>query len=215
LDAADFMIEQVRAFPGEVTLVPIGPLTNIALALSRAPDIAGLVKEVVLMGGSVNHRGNVSPVAEANIWNDPHAAQAVFAAPWRVTMVGLNVTHHTIMHEERIRALAQTSPKVCGFLAQICDYYALFYRNTAGFDGFSVHDPATLIQLLRPDLYQTESGQVEVICEGMALGQTLFGPQGFPWAEAGWGLRNNVQVCTHVDGEGVLTSIEHILRRAP
>jgi inosine-uridine nucleoside N-ribohydrolase len=213
LDAADFIIQQIEQQPGEVTLLPIGPLTNIATALKRRPEIVKKVKQVVIMGGSVNHRGNVSPVAEANIWNDPHAAQIVLSTDWPVTMVGLNVTHQTIMHESRIQALAKNSPRVCGFLAKICDHYAHFYRNTARFNGFSVHDPAAVVCLLRPDFFKTQRGQVDVICEGLATGQTMFGPEGFPWAEPGWGIRHNVKVCTEVDKVAVLGFIEEALKK--
>ncbi|MFT4191989.1 MAG: nucleoside hydrolase [Comamonas sp.] len=213
--AAQFIVDQINARPGEITLVPLGPLTNIALALRLCPEIAGKVKQVVLMGGAVRRGGNVSPAAEANIWNDPHAAQAVFSADWPIVMVGLDVTHQTIMPEQRMQALRAVSPKVGNFVADITAFYANFYRNTAGFDGFSVHDPATVVQILRPELFQTQRGQVEVVTEGIAKGKTLFGPAGFPYAEPGWGLRENVEVCLGVDGPAVLQVIEDTLRRAP
>ena len=213
--AAQFIVDQINARPGEVTLVPVGPLTNIALALRLDPSIAKKVKEVVIMGGAVRRGGNVSPAAEANIWNDPHAAQVVFSADWPIVMVGLDVTHQTIMPETRMEALRKHSPKVGGFLADICAYYANFYRNTVGFDGFSVHDPATVVYVLKPELFGTERGQVEVITEGRAIGKTLFAPKGFMYAEPNWGLRDNVQVCLKVDGEGVLSTIENVLKTAP
>lgn len=213
--AAEFIVEQVMSRPGEVTLVPVGPLTNIALALRLCPEIAHKVKQVVVMAGATYHRGNVSPVAEANVWNDPHAAQAVFAAEWPVVMVGLDVTHQTIMPEARMEALRAHSPKVGGFLADICRFYANFYRTAAGFDGFSMHDPATVVQLLRPDLFETKTGQVEVVTEGRAVGKTMFAPAGFQFAEPNWNLRSNVQVCLSVDGEGVLRCFEDVMRRAP
>ncbi|MBT9459425.1 MAG: nucleoside hydrolase [Burkholderiaceae bacterium] len=213
--AAQFIVDQINARPGEVTLVPVGPLTNIALALHLDPSIKTKVKQVVIMGGAVYRGGNVSPAAEANIWNDVHAAQVVFAADWPIVMVGLDVTHQTVMPETRMNALCANSPKVGGFLAKICEFYANFYRNTAGFDGFCVHDPATVVQVLRPDLFGTERGQIEVVTEGLALGKTLFGPAGFMYAEPGWGKRTNVEVCTTVDSEGVLKFIEDVIRTAP
>ena len=93
ISAAQFIVEQVRAHPGEVTLVPVGPLTNIALALRLEPHITEWVDEVVLMGGNALAPGNASPAGEANIRNDPEAADLVFGADWQVTMVGLDVTH--------------------------------------------------------------------------------------------------------------------------
>ncbi len=98
--AADFIVETIMSNPGEITLVPLGPLTNVALAASIEPKIAENVREVVLMGGAANVPGNVSPVAEANIHNDPEAAYIVFHAGWPITMVGLDVTHKTVMTPE-------------------------------------------------------------------------------------------------------------------
>ena len=97
LTAAEFIIEKVRANPHEVTLVPVGPLTNLALALRLDPGIAELVKEVVIMGGVVANPGNMTPVAEANIYHDPHAADIVMAAGWPLVLVGLDVTHKTVL----------------------------------------------------------------------------------------------------------------------
>jgi inosine-uridine nucleoside N-ribohydrolase len=94
-DAAGFLIETVRAHPGEVTLVALGPLTNLALALRRDPEIAGKVERVVVMGGAVACRGNVTEWAEANIWHDPDAAAEVLSARWPATLVGLDVTERT------------------------------------------------------------------------------------------------------------------------
>ena len=111
-DAADFIIDTLRERPGEVTLAPIGPLSNIATALQREPRIAEWAKEVVLMGGTARQAGNVSPVAEANIWNDPHAAQAVFTAPWSITMIGLDVTQQIVMSRQATRHLASDEPRI-------------------------------------------------------------------------------------------------------
>jgi len=96
ISAAQFIVEMIMKNPDEITLVPIGPLTNIALALRIEPKIAKLVKEVVIMGGAATVRGNVTPVAEANIWQDPHAASIVFSAGWPLTMLGLDVTTKVI-----------------------------------------------------------------------------------------------------------------------
>ena len=97
----DLIIEMVRNRPGQLTLVPIGPLTNIALAVLKDPGIVPLVKEVVIMGGSITE-GNVTAAAEANIYNDPEAAQIVFTAGWKVTMVGLDVTHRTLFGQHHL-----------------------------------------------------------------------------------------------------------------
>lgn len=215
LSAAEFIVDQIHARPGEVSLVPVGPLTNIALALQLDPSITRKVKQLVVMGGAAYRGGNVSPAAEANVWNDPHAAQQVFAADWPIVMVGLDVTHQVIMPEDRMMAACAQAPQVGPFLSRICAFYANFYRNTVGFPGFCVHDPATVVQFLRPELFQTERGQIEVVTEGLAMGKTLFAPQGFQYAEPGWGVRSNVQVCLGVDAEAVLQTIEAAVHRMP
>ena len=209
--AADFIVRMINENPGEIILVPIGPLANIGLALKKDPSIAQKVKQVVIMGGAAHVAGNVSPAAEANIWNDPHAAQAVFEAPWPIVMVGLDVTYQTIMPNEPMERIAAAAPKVGGFLQQICAFYAKFYRNVAGFDGFSLHDPATVMYVTNPELFKTERGQIEVVKEGSGAGKTFFAPKGKIYAEDYWSKRDNVEVCLEVDKVGVLALIEKVL----
>lgn len=214
LSAVDFIIQTVHAHPNEVVLVPIGPLTNIAAALEKDPTIAQKVKKVVLMGGAALCGGNVSPGAEANIWNDPHAAQIVFEAPWTVVMVGLDVTWKTIMPDAPMARIAAASPKVGVFLQNICTFYANFYRSVAGFDGFSLHDPATVMYVTNPELFTTQQGQIEVVKEGAGAGKTFFAPKGQKYAEDYWSQRDNVHVCLDVDKAGVLALIEKTLSTA-
>src|SRR5690606_18215045 len=115
-DAAGHIIQALRDHPGEVTLVAIGPLTNIALALRREPEIVRLAQGVVVMGGAVERRGNVSEWAEFNIWHDPHAAGEVLSAPWPVTLVGLDVTERTRCTPADLARLAEEAPGICAFL---------------------------------------------------------------------------------------------------
>ncbi|TDR33111.1 nucleoside hydrolase [Hydromonas duriensis] len=211
MSAADFIIKTIHEHPNEVVLVPIGPLTNIALALQKDPTIAHKVKEVVIMGGAAHEKGNVSPGAEANIWNDPHAAQVVFEAPWKVVMVGLDVTWKTIMPDEPMARIAEKSPVVGGFLKEICKFYANFYRTVGGFDGFSLHDPATVMYVTNPELFETEQGQIEVVQSGAGAGKTFFAPKGEVYAEDYWSKRDNAFVCLGVNKSGVLALLEDVL----
>ncbi|MGL4767007.1 MAG: nucleoside hydrolase [Formosimonas sp.] len=212
--AADFIVRMINENPGEIVLVPVGPLANIAAALKKDPSIAQKVKQVVIMGGAAHVEGNVSPAAEANIWNDPHAAQVVFEAAWPIVMVGLDVTYQTIMPNEPMERIAAAAPKVGGFLQEICAFYANFYRNVAGFDGFSLHDPATVMYVTNPELFTTVRGQIEVVQDGAGAGKTFFAPKGRQYAEDYWSQRDNVEVCLGVDKAGVLTLIEQILSTA-
>lgn len=174
--AVDFLIDQAKRHKGELVVFPIGPLTNIAAAIERDPDFARNVARIVIMGGVVRARGNVTPFAEANIYNDPDAAQIVLGSGAETVLVGLDVTDRTSVTKEDFAALAERSPKFGGFLAAISDFYIDIYLER-GARGCSLHDPAAVIAALRPDLFRMEEGDVEVQLEGERLGQTVLGPR--------------------------------------
>jgi purine nucleosidase len=135
----DLIIEMVHAAPHEITLVPIGPLTNIALAVEKDPSIVPLVKEVILMGGSITG-GNSTAAAEANIYNDPEAAQIVFQAGWPVTMVGLDVGDKTLFSRKYLDQLAQTHGPVNDFIYQVASFL-VSQAAQYGLDGSPMYDP--------------------------------------------------------------------------
>lgn len=197
--AAQLIVDTVMANPGEITLVPLGPLTNIALAVSLEPRIAEQVQEVVLMGGAANAQGNASSVAEANIRNDPEAAYIVFEAPWRVTMVGLDVTRKVIMTPDYIEGLAASGGQFTPFIAKITQHYMDFYRTYVGLDGFHVHDSSALAYVIDPTLFETVSVPVTVETNS---------PHNFGLTAVDWrkrpGREPNVNVCIDVDGERLL-----------
>ncbi|KKI22292.1 MULTISPECIES: nucleoside hydrolase [unclassified Leucobacter] len=138
--AVQQIIDTVRAHPGEVWLVPVGPLTNIAAALAVDPELPSLVAGVSLMGGTTMAPGNVSPVAEANIWHDAEAAAAVFRAPWKIIMAGLDVTMKIIITPEHSERLA-AGGEVGQYMARIMQHYGEFYRdNSFGTWSCAMHD---------------------------------------------------------------------------
>ena len=170
------IIEIVRTNPGEVTILAVAPLTNLSLALEHDPGIPPLVNEVVIMGGAfglAGRRGNVTPVAEANIHNDPHAADRVFAAPWKVTAVGLDVTSTCILPTAVAAELAHSAGKAGKFLWEISRGYDELYRRTQGVDGSCMHDVAAAAWLPDKSLFETQAGPVRVLTEGIAMGQTI------------------------------------------
>ena len=170
--AVDFLAQAVLGSDRPVTLVPTGPLTNVALLLARHPEAAARVERIVLMGGAIAE-GNVTPAAEFNIWADPEAAWRVFRSGLPVTMIGLDVTHRALMtaeHVERLRA----SGTVGRFVAELHDFFVGFHRETYGFDGAPIHDAVAVAHVLRPGLVETVHRHVDVDCESsLCRGRTV------------------------------------------
>lgn len=199
LSAAELIVSTVLANPGEITLVPIGPLTNIALALRLQPRIAALVKRVALMGGAATVPGNASPVAEANLHNDPEAAQIVFGADWEVTMVGLDVTHKTIMSRAYLTALLRVRNPATDLIRRIVPFYQAFFSKVGGFgDGIPTHDPSAIAYLIDPSLFHVERIPVWVETQGHCAGQTV------PDRRRQWQDVPEIQVCLEVDSNRLL-----------
>lgn len=196
--AAQFIIDTIMANPGEITLVPLGPLTNVALAVSVEPRIAENVREVVLMGGAATVPGNVSAVAEANIHNDPEAAHIVFHAGWPLTMVGLDVTEKTMMTPEYLDELFAANTPATDFIAKITPHYLGFSRKW-GLNGFPVHDSSALAYAIDPTLFTTKSAYVDVDYHSPHhAGNTVPDWRGQREVEP------NVNVCLDVDSERFL-----------
>ncbi|RKP44446.1 nucleoside hydrolase [Pararobbsia silviterrae] len=161
--AVDLIIDTVMAHePGTVTLVPTGALTNIALAVRKAPHIVERVKQVVLMGGGV-HVGNWTPVAEFNIVIDPEAADIVFRAGWKVVMVGLDLTHQALATPEVEQRIAAIGTKPARFVGELLEYFKQTYANVAGFDSPPVHDPCAVAYVIDPTIVRAV--QVPIVVE--------------------------------------------------
>lgn len=171
--AADFICDSINRNPGVVTLCAIGPLTNLARALDLDPGIASVVKDVVIMGGVVEGKGNVSNWAEANIWSDPHAAEQVFAADWPMTLVGLDVTLKVQCTPADFRGIAAASPRIGGFLNDATQFSFEDHRQTVGLDGCYMHDPTAVIAITDPNLFTRKEIALSVMCEGERIGQTV------------------------------------------
>ncbi|PNY82818.1 nucleoside hydrolase [Deinococcus koreensis] len=194
--AVDFIIRTVRARPGEVTLVPTGPLTNVALALRLAPDIAPLIHRVVWMGGSTD-TGNWTPAAEFNALADPHAAHIVFTSGVPLTMIGLNASHQAIAHPARVQALRALGTPVGEFVAVLLEFFAGHHLERYGWDGGALHDPLTVAWLLRPELFETRPMHVEIdLTDGPSQGRTVADV----WRVTG--KAPNAEVMTDVDADG-------------
>ena len=212
IPAAQFIIEQVRAQPGEITLVPIGPLTNIALALRLEPRICEWVDEVVLMGGNALVPGNASPAAEANIRNDPEAADLVFGADWQVTMVGLDVTLRAHMTPADIAEYATHGNPMSDHITRILPHYRRYFEANYDAQGIFVHDSSAIAYLLQPDLFQVQRWRMRVETAGIGRGKTL--PATGGRILPAWADRPLVNVCVGVDGAAVVELEAERLRRA-
>ena len=207
--AAQFIVDRVLAHPGEITLVPVGPLTNIALAVRLEPRIVSLVKEVVIMGGAATVPGNASPVAEANIHNDPLAAAIVFSAGWPLTMVGLDVTMKTIMTKEYLADLSRAGNKATELIGRIAPFYQAFFDKTYGMGGgIHTHDPSAIACLIDRSLFRVERMPVFVETEGHCAGQTV------PDRRRQWGdAATEIDVCLEVDSARLLALYKERLTR--
>ncbi|EDZ48278.1 nonspecific ribonucleoside hydrolase RihC [Rhodobacterales bacterium Y4I] len=193
-DAAAFLCRMAREHKGELVVCPIGPLTNIALAMQRDPEFIQNVKSIVVMGGSLEEGGNITPHAEANIYHDPHAADVVCQGGSKVVFVGLDVTHRILCLAADFETIAAKSPELGGMLQEMSYFYLKFYQEVAGKNGCSLHDPAAVIACTHPQLFGMRAVPLEVSCEGETSGATLAAPQSG---------RDPVKVCMTVDAEAV------------
>lgn len=196
LSAAQFMVEQVRRFPGEVTIVAVGPMTNLAQAIQADPDFVRLVGHVVVMGGAVTVPGNVTAHAEANIYSDPEAAAFVFRSGIPLTMVGLDVTMQTLLPRARLEEWHRKDDEVAKFLAQAADFYMNAYEAwSPGIGGCALHDPLAVGVVIDPAFCRTEKMRVEVVTEGERTGETV-GERS--------ALTPSINVCLEVDADRFL-----------
>ena len=201
------MIDLVRAHPHEVTIIAVGPLTNLARALDKDPEIARLAQGVVVMGGAFGihgHTGNVSPVAEANIANDPEAAEAVFTATWPVTIIGLDVTQQVVMDSAYLDCLRQAGGEDGQFLWDVTRSYHAFHQRTRRIDGVFAHDSLAVAYVLEPGLFTLRRGPVRVVCGGIASGQTIQKPEHSAFPLGAWDAHASQSVAVDVDVAGVL-----------
>lgn len=204
--AHEKIVELIRAHPGAVELVAIGPLTNLALALRAAPDIASLVAGVTIMGGAFGRQGrtgNVTPFAEANVHNDPEGASEVFGAAWPITLVPLDATLSCVWSDVAAKRLAARDGTLGAFAHAVSRRYAQAYGRHEGVEGCVLHDVAALISLTAPDLFASRPSQVTVSVSGARVGQT-----------SSIGASSSIRVCLEVDGDGLAAHFQHTLGSA-
>ncbi len=218
--AVDMIIREILAAPGEVTLVAVAPLTNVALALRKDPRIAGAVREVIVMGGALRADGNTTTLAEFNFYVDPHAAHIVLHSGMPITLLPWDITKEVLLTQEHIDRLLATRTPLSRFVADATRFYIEFHEKCFGFSGCSINDPAALALAFLPDLAQTTPMRVEIeYTSELTAGKTVIGYVGEHVREPddhdqlgfdvtrwpmGWGRRHrpvpNVRAVTAFDG---------------
>jgi purine nucleosidase len=207
--AVDFIVETVMARePGTVTLCALGPLTNVALALTREPRLAGRLKQIVLMGGGYFEGGNVTPVAEFNIYVDPQAADQVFHAGVPIVMLPLDCTHKALTTAKRVQAIRAIGTPVATATASWLDFFERFDEEKYGTDGGPLHDPCVIAYLLKPELFRGREANVEIETRSeLTLGMTVI-----DW----WSVTDrpkNALVMGDVDADGFFALITERIAR--
>ncbi len=207
--AVDFIVETLmKEESGTITLCPLGPLTNIALALIREPRIAPRIKEIVLMGGGFFEGGNVTPTAEFNIYVDPQAADVVFRAGIPIVMMPLDVTHKALTQAHRIQAIRELGSRVAIATAEMLEFFERYDEEKYGSDGGPLHDPCVIAYLLKPDLFKGRHCNVTVeIASELTMGMTVI-----DW----WGVtkrEKNALVMRDIDADGFFALLTERLGR--
>ena len=207
--AVDFIIDTLRAQPsGAVTLCPLGPLTNIAMAFEKAPDIMDRVAGVVLMGGAYFEVGNITPAAEFNIYVDPQAADIVFKSGVEITVMPLDVTHKALAMRARNDAFRAIGNRVGTAVAEMTDFFERFDKEKYGSEGAPLHDPCVTAYLINPDLFSGRHVNVEIETRSeLTMGMTVA-----DW----WGVSDrapNAMFMGDVDADGFFALLTERLAR--
>lgn len=208
-NAVDFIVATLRAADDDsIILVPTGPLTNIALALIRAPEIAAKIRRIVLMGGAMREAGNVTPSAEFNIYVDPHAADVVLRCGRPIVVMSLDVTHQVLSTRARVERIAALGNPVAEAMASLIHFFERFDEDKYGSEGAPLHDPCTVAWLLRPELFRLKPVHVAVEIQGRyTLGATVVDYWGVTGRPA------NVEWAHAVDAEGFFDLLtDHLAR---
>ena len=208
--AVDAIIDMLRTHPaGTITLCPTGPLTNIATALQKAPDVVPHIREIVLMGGAIGE-GNITPAAEFNIYVDPHAAKVVFEAGVPLVMHGLDVTHQALVTPHRLEAIRQIGTPLSRTVVELLEFYNVYDQTRRRRVGAPLHDPCVIAYLLQPELFRGRKCHVAIETKGEhTLGRTV----------VDWSGRTpcppNATVINEIDADGFFALLTERLGRLP
>ncbi|CAK9232924.1 unnamed protein product [Sphagnum jensenii] len=213
-NASDFLIQKVAEFPNEVTVVALGPLTNIAEAIQKDPTFANNLAQLVVLGGSFFASGNVNPPAEANIYGDPEAADIVFTSGANTVVIGLNLTTQVIFTAGDLQEIRDSKGRNGAYLYDCCQFYKAWHIKSDHLDGIFLHDPTCMAALLDPSLFTYKTGALRVETKGICVGHTLLDLGLKNWVgENPWIGQPPVKVGWTVDVEGVKALVKSLLCR--
>ncbi|XP_057972844.1 uridine nucleosidase 1 [Malania oleifera] len=212
--ASEFLVDKVSEYPGEVSILALGPLTNLALAIKRDSTFASKVKKVVVLGGAFFALGNVNPAAEANIYGDAEAADIVFTSGANIVVVGINITTQVKLTDDDLYEIRQSRGRYAQFLTDICKFYRDWHVQSDGVCGIFLHDPVSFVALVRPDLFDYKKGVVRVETQGICLGHTLLDQGLKRWNSSNpWTDYSPVSVAWSVNVDEVLDYVKKLLMK--
>ncbi|KMZ68689.1 Uridine nucleosidase 1 [Zostera marina] len=171
--ASEFLVETVSQNPGGISILALGPLTNLALAIKRDSSFASKVKKIVILGGAFFSSGNINPAAEANVYGDPEAADIVFTCGADIIVVGINITTQVQLLDSQLQLLRSSKGKHAQFISDSCRFYRDWHVQSDGVYGIFLHDPVSFMALVRPDLFTFKKGVVRVETQGICTGHTI------------------------------------------
>ncbi|RZC84027.1 hypothetical protein C5167_046811 [Papaver somniferum] len=212
--AVEFLVDKISEFPGEVSILALGPLTNLALAVKSDASFASKVKRIVVLGGSFFASGNVNPAAEANIYGDPEAADVVFTSGANIDVVGINITTQCTLTDEDLSDLRESKGRHAQFLSDMCKFYRDWHVKSDGLCGIFLHDPVSFVALVRPDLFTFKKGVVRVETQGICVGHTLMDQGLKTWNSSNpWTGYSPISVAWTVDVDKVVSYVKDLLMK--
>ncbi|ERN13083.1 probable uridine nucleosidase 1 [Amborella trichopoda] len=212
--ASEFLVDKITEHPGEVSILALGPLTNLALAIKRDSSVAKKVKKVVVLGGAFFATGNVNPAAEANIYGDPEAADIVFTCGADIVIVGINITTQVILTDSDLSELRASNGKHAKYLSNMCLFYRDWHVKSDGVHGIFLHDPVCFAALVQPELFTFRKGVVRVETQGICVGHTLMDQGLKKWNSSNpWTDHAPVSVAWTVDVPKVTQFVKELLMK--
>lgn len=208
LSAPAFLVQQANLYPRQLTVVALGPLTNIALAIQLDPAFAKNIGQIVVLGGAFSVNGNVNPAAEANIFGDPEAADIVFTSGADVLTVGINVTHQVMLTDADRAVLESSNANFAQYLCKVLEVYFSYHRDSYSTGGVYLHDPTALLAAVNPSLMTYTEGVVRVQTSGITRGLTILYNKQKRFGEmTEWSDKPTVKVAVTVDAPTVVRMV--------